>query len=417
MNNAMVGLEAAISAIGYIAQALVLGFFVTAGFLLPGSESESFRRTLAIRACRFLIVFLCSSVVALLIQGAKLQHGELPSLEILWRYLTATQSGNVWLIRAGYAIALALLGFSITRGAARLHGIRLLALLSLPLIASRSLTSHAIAVKTHTSWVIAADAVHLIATALWAGGLVAALTTVRAKRNQANLSLVWLAQFINRFSRLAFASVALLFCAGLYLSWIHVGSLTTLVATDSGNVLIVKLGLFTAMLTLGAVNFMSTRPAIRDMAHANVANNSLVDTATKRIVFESMLGLAIFATTGYLTVLPPGVHALHAGRQNFRPAEALALQPAQGAKIEIIAPVNNQSVTGDRVELRFNLTKGNQGHHAHAYIDGELIGMFEGNGGTLNGIKPGRHMLEVRVVADDHQTELDATDKVLFTAK
>ena len=102
-------------AIGYIAQALVLGFFVTAGFLLPGSEPERLRRTLAIRACRFLIVFLCVSVGALLIQGAKLQRGELPSLEILWRYLTATQSGNVWLIRAGYAIALALLGFSITR--------------------------------------------------------------------------------------------------------------------------------------------------------------------------------------------------------------------------------------------------------------------------------------------------------------
>ena len=413
----MVALEAAISAIGYIAQALVLGFFVTAGYLLPGSEPEPLRRTLAIRACRFLIVFLCASVGALLIQGAKLQRGELPSLEILWRYLTATQSGNVWLIRAGYAIALALLGFSITRGAGRLHGIRWLALLSLPLIASRSLTSHAIAVKTHTSWVIAADAVHLIATALWAGGLVAVLTIVRASRNQANLNPVWLAQFINRFSRLAFASVALLFCAGLYLSWVHVGSLTTLVATDSGNVLIVKLGLFAAMLTLGAVNFMSTRPAVRDMAHANVRNNSLVDKATKRIAVESMLGLAIFATTGYLTVLPSGMHALHAARQNFPPARTPALQPAQGASVKIIAPVNNQSVTGDRVELRFKLTKGNRGHHAHAYIDGELVGMFEGNAGTLNGIKPGKHTLELRVVADDHQTELAASDKVVFTAK
>ena len=106
----MVALEAAISAIGYIAQALVLGFFVTAGYLLPGSEPEPLRRTLAIRACRFLIIFLCASAGALLIQGAKLQRG-LPSLEILWRYLTATQSGNVWLLRECYAVALALLAF------------------------------------------------------------------------------------------------------------------------------------------------------------------------------------------------------------------------------------------------------------------------------------------------------------------
>jgi hypothetical protein len=153
------------------------------------------------------------------------------------------------------------------------------------------------------------------------------------------------------------------------------------------------------------------------MAHSNLRNNSLVDKATKRIAIESMLGLAIFATTGYLTVLPPGVHALHAARRNGPPAQAAALQPAQGASVKIIAPVNNQSVAGDRVELRFKLTKGQQGHHAHAYIDGELIGMFEGNRGTLNGIKPGKHVLELRVVADDHQTELDASDKVVFTAK
>jgi hypothetical protein len=179
----------------------------------------------------------------------------------------------------------------------------------------------------------------------------------------------------------------------------------------------VKLGLFAAMLTLGAINFLSTKPAVRDMAHSKVINNSLVDKAIKRIAVESMLGLAIFATTGYLTVLPPGVHALHTEGQNFPPAQPPALQPAQGASVKIIAPVNNQSVNGDRVELSFELTKGKQGHHAHAYIDGELMGMFEGNRGTLNGIKPGKHVLELRVVADDHQTELDASDKVVFTVK
>ena len=288
---------------------------------------------------------------------------------------------------------------------------------ALPLIASRSLTSHAVAVKTQTSWAIAADAVHLIATALWAGGLVAVLSTLRAARNQTKLNPIWLAQFINRFSRLAFVSVALLFCAGLYLSWVHVGSLTALVTTASGKVLIVKLGLFSAMLALGAVNFLSTRPAIRDMAYANLRNNALVDKATKRIAVECMLGLAIFATTGYLTALPPGVHALHAARQNLPQAQAAALQPAQGASVKIIAPANYQSITGDRVDLHFKLTKGKQGHHAHAYIDGELMGMFEGDRGTLNGIKPGKHVLELRVVADDHQTELDASDKVVFTAQ
>jgi len=63
------------------------------------------------------------------------------------------------------------------------------------------------------------------------------------------------------------------------------------------------------------------------------------------------------------------------------------------------------------------LAKGKRGHHVHPYIDGELMGMFDGRQGTLNGIGPGRHILELRVVAEDHQTELDASDRVTFVVK
>lgn len=45
------------------------------------------------------------------------------------------------------------------------------------------------------------------------------------------------------------------------------------------------------------------------------------------------------------------------------------------------------------------------------------MGMFEGEKGTLNGIKPGKHVLELRVVTFDHKTELDASDKVEFVIK
>ena len=417
VNSFMVALEATASAIGYIALALVLGFFVTAGFLLPAGEPEALRRKLASRAGTFLIVFLCASLGALLIQGAKLQRGEFPSWEILSRYLTATQSGNVWLVRECYAFGLALLAIFLTRGPARSSAISLLALLVLPLIASRSLTSHAIAVKTQTSWAVTADAIHLMATALWAGGLVAVLTALSAFRKQQNRDAIWLAQLIQRFSRLALLSVALLVCAGGYLSWVHVGSFTTLVKTDSGNVLIVKLMFFAIMLAFGALNFFSTKPALQSVA-TQKHHRTAVDTAIKRIALESALGLAIFATTGFLTVLPPGVHALHAAaQQNPTPIQVRTLRPAEGASVKILAPKNDQTFSGDQVALRFKLTKGKQGHHAHAYVDGELMGMFEGSSGTLNGIKPGKHVLELRVVADDHQTELDASDKVNFTVR
>ena len=94
-----------------------------------------------------------------------------------------------------------------------------------------------------------------------------------------------------------------------------------------------------------------------------------------------------------------------------------ALMPAEGASIKILTPTKGQTFKGDKVEISYKLTKGKRGHHAHAYVDGELMGMFESDKGTLNGIKPGKHVLELRVVANDHTTELNASDRVEFLVK
>ena len=93
------------------------------------------------------------------------------------------------------------------------------------------------------------------------------------------------------------------------------------------------------------------------------------------------------------------------------------LKPAEGASIRIISPTKGQILKGDKVPIEFKLVKGKRGNHAHAYVDGEMMGMFESEKGTLNGIKPGKHTLVLRVAGKDHQTELDASDKVEFTVK
>lgn len=93
------------------------------------------------------------------------------------------------------------------------------------------------------------------------------------------------------------------------------------------------------------------------------------------------------------------------------------LKPAEGASIKIVSPIKDQVFKGDKVPIQFKLNKGKRGHHAHAYVDGKLVGMFESEKGTLNGIKPGKHKLELRVVSDDHKTELDAKDSVEFMVK
>ena len=93
------------------------------------------------------------------------------------------------------------------------------------------------------------------------------------------------------------------------------------------------------------------------------------------------------------------------------------LQPAEGASVKIVAPKAGEVLKGDKVPLQFKLVKGKRGQHVHAYVDGEMMGMFESEKGTLNGVKPGKHTLELRVATADHNTELNATDKVSFTTK
>ena len=416
----MVALEAIVSGFGYAVLALFVGVFVTAGFLLPAGEPKRLRQTLISSALALLLVFLVISALSLLTQGAKLQGGAMPSLEILSRYLSMTQSGKVWLLREGYGVVLALITLWMIRSKASLKGIRLLMLAALPLLASRSLTSHAVAVSEDKMLAVAADAIHLIATGLWGGGLLSLSWVLYRGTKRLKLPLSWAAEAVRRFSLLAIVSVAVLLVTGLYQSWIQVGTLKTLFSTDYGRVLLVKLALFLGMVGLGALNLLSTKPKLLRATQQH-KEFSAAKKALNRIGAESSLAVLIFFVTGLLTVLPPGVHAVHQAAQASAAAgqnqEPTKLQPAEGASVKILSPTPGQIFATDQVPLSFKLTKGKRGDHVHAYIDGELMGMFLSKQGALNGIRPGIHVLELRVVAEDHQTELDARDRVEFVVK
>jgi hypothetical protein len=125
-----------------------------------------------------------------------------------------------------------------------------------------------------------------------------------------------------------------------------------------------------------------------------------------------------------LIALPLSAWAQHDHSKGHAPAKPATTKgsrpsprPAEGASIKIISPTKGQVLKGDKVPIEYKLTKGKRGHHAHAYVDGELMGMFESEKGTLNGIKPGKHRLELRVVASDHETELDAKAEIEFSVK
>jgi len=338
----MLALEATASAIGYVALACLLGQLVAAGFLMPDGEPKELRRSLIAWAWVALLVFVGVSVLALLVQGAKIQRG-MPSAELLWRYLTMTQSGHVWLARGAYALALVLMMWWLLQSGANARGARWLAILTLPLVASRSLMSHAVAVRDNTAIIVTADAVHSIATAAWGGALIALWRMLFLGRRRWNQSISWLAESVDRFSRLALVSVALLVVTGVYQSWVHVGAVDPFLKTDYGNVLLLKLSLFIVMLAFGALNFFSTKRTLAGSAHQNSGSQSAIRKSLRRIGIEGLIGLSIFCATGLLTVLPPGVHAVHQTAAVVAPPVPLsgrdttkAYNPAEGARVKNI---------------------------------------------------------------------------------
>ncbi|MEU2773204.1 copper resistance protein CopC [Streptomyces sp. NPDC007162] len=83
---------------------------------------------------------------------------------------------------------------------------------------------------------------HLLAMALWLGGLTALLITLQ--RGSAPLP----AAVVTRFSRVAFVSVAVLVVTGVYQSWRGLGSWQALTDTTYGRLLLLKLAAVTLLL-------------------------------------------------------------------------------------------------------------------------------------------------------------------------
>ena len=404
----MVALEATVSGALYIVSALVLAVLASASFVAPQEENSPRVNFLSKAAC-LLAAFLIVALLALAVQGAKLSGGALPSIDILARYVTRTQSGGLWLWREAYAALLLVLVLSFRNSAAQDRIARWLFLIAVPLVASRALSSHAAAVRENNGIAIAIDALHLIVSALWAGGLPVLFWLLWRRNRDLSAPLGWAAGLVVRFSRLALASVAVIIATGLYQSWLQLQSWSALVETAYGRVLLLKLALFASMLALGALNRCSTKPALLKAA----ASESLPAKALRRIGAEAALAVGVFCVTGFLTVQPPGAHSQH----RLAAASQSAPTPAAGVEIKILSPREGDVVHGDQVPIVFRMTGGKSGYHAHAYVDGELMGMFETRNGTLTGIAPGAHTLELRIVAADHQTELDASDRIHFVVK
>ena len=93
---------------------------------------------------------------------------------------------------------------------------------------------------------------------------------------------------------------------GVFNSWVIVGSLTGLVSTDYGRLLLVKIALFLAMLSLAAVNRLRLTPLIQHKSHA-VAGPKALRRIRMNAVLEAAIGLLIVAVVSLLGTLSPSL--------------------------------------------------------------------------------------------------------------
>jgi copper resistance protein D len=266
-----------------------------------GGVADAFRAQTQRVLWASLLVTAISGAVWLLVQAASITGRPVGDTSVIMTILDDTQIGQVAQIRFALVIALALY-----LARARFAGGDWLALAAgLGLVASLAWTGHAGATAGQAGDLhVAADALHLCAAAAWIGGLLSLLfffAAARRTRSPDRMSLVRKAT--ERFSIMGMVSVAVLLATGLVNAWILVGSFHALIVTEYGQLLLLKLGVFAAMLALAATNrfWLTPRLGLSDLRALRwLARNSAIELA---------LGIAVLAIVGLLGTLHPAIHS------------------------------------------------------------------------------------------------------------
>jgi putative copper resistance protein D len=248
-------------------------------------------------------IAVVSGLVWLWLQAVSMSglgFGETITSGALFTVIDETQFGLVSEIRLMIAIALAVcLAFD------RIALLRRLALVAaVCLVASIAWTGHAGSTPFKLGYLhLASDALHLTAASVWVGGLVPLALLLAAWRRQDGTSMGLDA--VRRFSTLGIASVAALILSGGVNAWILVGSFRGLIVTDYGQLLMLKLAVFAAMLAFAAFNRLSLTPRL-----ASLSKDALRGLSRNTWI-EIVLGFSIFALVGVLGTLHPAAHLVN----------------------------------------------------------------------------------------------------------
>ena len=224
---------------------------------------------------------------------------------VLWD----TGFGRMWAARA--VPMLLIVAMVWLRGSSILsdRSIRFLAILGAILLASLTGVGHTQIHEGVPAIVhVTADAVHLLAAGAWLGGLLPlgmAMLACRAKQVSNDDAV----SALSRFSGMAYLAVAALVASGAINGGFLIGSLSALIGTSYGELLLLKPGLFGLMLCLATSNRFWLAPAL---AKAPTADQSdfVLARLHRHILAEQILGALVVGIVSLLGTLSPAIQGL-----------------------------------------------------------------------------------------------------------
>jgi putative copper resistance protein D len=236
-------------------------------------------------------------------QLERILAADMDSSSIYWSVLIGTQFGRISVMRVLVAVPLAVLAFFRYSRPCDTPPILiwLIAALGLAFVVSLAWCGHAGGGIGFSGDVhLGADVIHLGTAAAWVGGLVPLLIFVRPSLPLTSIERY---QMVRRFSTLAAWSVTLLAASGFANAWFMTDGLQHLLGTEYGNLVLVKVGLFFAMLGFAGLNRFWLTPRLMD---GNALRLLYFSTAT-----EIVLGFVVICVVAVLGQLEPAGH-LHA---------------------------------------------------------------------------------------------------------
>jgi copper transport protein len=152
------------------------------------------------------------------------------------------------------------------------------------------------------------DWLHLVAGSVWVGGLIGLLILWRSFPIAQRVA--GLVVCVPRFSNTAFVSVVALVASGVGAAVIQLPTVSSLWETSYGQTILVKIGLLSAAILLGAVNLLRTRPRLAAYeVRPELAPGAAV--LLRRVVTgEVLLVVSAVVAAAVLTSLPPPAKAL-----------------------------------------------------------------------------------------------------------